>query len=98
MGAILGIVTDVRRREKATALAYSRWDEQLRAIVLEGMASGQFAVDEPDEMLGAVTAMIDGLGVRMLTGALSASDAAAAVTDYLNTWMTAPAVSVKENA
>ena len=84
--------------KKATALAYSRWDEQLRAIVLEGMASGQFAVDEPDEMLGAVTAMIDGLGVRMLTGALSASDAAAAVTDYLNTWMTAPAVSVKENA
>lgn len=82
----------------ATAMAYSRWDEQLRAIVLEGMASGQFAVADPDDMVSAVTAMIDGLGVRMLAGSLSASDAAAAVTDYLNTWMTAPAVSMKENA
>lgn len=84
--------------KEATAVAYCRWDQQLRAIVLEGMASGQFAAAEPDDMVGAVTAMIDGLGVQMLTGALSAQDAADVVTAYLNTWMTADAVSVKENA
>lgn len=84
--------------KEATAVAYSRWNQQLRAIVLEGMAAGQFTAAEPDEMVGAVTAMIDGLGVRMLTGAVSAQDAADAVTAYLNTWMTADAVSVKENA
>lgn len=84
--------------KEATAVAYSRWDQQLRAIVLEGLASGHFAAASPDEMIGAVTAMIDGLGVQMLTGAVSAQDAADAVTAYLNTWMTADAVSVKENA
>ena len=91
---------DARR---ATAVAYSRWQEQLRAIVLEGMASGQFCTVDPDEMINAVTAMIDGLGVRMLAGTLSPVDAAHAATAYLKTWFTtAPAsgsaVTVKENA
>lgn len=91
---------DARR---ATAVAYSRWQEQLRAIVLEGMASGQFCTADPDEMINAVTAMIDGLGVRMLAGTLSPVDAAHAATAYLKTWFTtAPAsgstVTVKENA
>lgn len=83
--------------KEATAVAYSRWNQQLRAIVLEGMASGQFTASEPEDMVGAVTATIDGLGVQMLIGALSAKDAADAVTAYLNTWMTADAVFVKEN-
>ena len=83
--------------KEATAVAYSRWDQQLRAIVLEGMASGQFTASAPEDMMSAVTATIDGLGVQMLIGALSATDAADAVTAYLNTWMTADAVFVKEN-
>lgn len=96
--------------KQATAVAYSRWQVQLRAIVLEGMAAGRFAVADPDDMANAVTAMIDGLGVRMLAGTLSPADAANAVAAYLNTWITASPVtgaaavpsvtsrSMKENA
>lgn len=79
--------------KKATAVAFSRWDEQLRAIVLEGMADGSFTAADAGDMVGAVTAMIDGLGVRMLTGAVSPEDAAGAVAAYLNTWM-APAAAL----
>lgn len=92
--------------KEATAVAYSRWERQLRAIVLEGIAAGRFTAANPDEMVDAVTAMIDGLGMHMLSGSLSAAAAATAVTAYLNTWIKAPAdtaagestVSLKENA
>lgn len=87
--------------KQATAVAYSRWQEQLRAIVLEGMAAGRFTATDPDDMINAVTAMIDGLGVRMLAGMLSPTDAANAVGAYLNTWITSesiPSRSMKENA
>lgn len=79
--------------KKAASLAYGRWQEQLRVIVLEGMAAGQFIAADPDHMVNAVTAMIDGLGVQLLTGALSPDDAAAAVTAYVNTWFTSTPVA-----
>lgn len=85
--------------KEAAFLAYGRWQAQLRGIVLEGMAAGQFTATDPDHMVNAVTAMIDGLGVQMLTGALSPADAADAVTAYVSTWFASTPVAdtTKEN-
>lgn len=78
----------------ATAVAYDRWQQQLRAIIEEGLAVGRFATTDAgtdaEDMINAVTAMIDGLGVRMLAGVLSPQAATDAVTAYLNTWITQP--------
>lgn len=79
--------------KEATAVAYSRWQQQLRAIVDEGLATGRFNTSNPDDaedMVNAVTAMIDGLGVRMLAGVLTPQAASDAVTAYLNTWIKHP--------
>jgi len=85
--------------KEAAFLAYGRWQAQLRGIDLEGMAAGQFTATDPDHMVNAVTAMIDGLGVQMLTGALSPADAADAVTAYVSTWFASTPVAdtTKEN-
>lgn len=85
--------------KEAAFLAYGRWQAQLRGIVLEGMAAGQFTATDPDHMVNAVTAMIDGLGVQMLTGALSPDEAADAVTAYVSTWFASTPVAdtTKEN-
>ena len=54
------------------------------------MATGRFTGGDPDAMINAITAMIDGLGVRMLAGVLTPAAAKEAVTAYLNTWITQP--------
>ncbi|GAB3074190.1 TetR family transcriptional regulator C-terminal domain-containing protein [Corynebacterium aquatimens] len=71
----------------ATAIAYDRWQEQLRSIVKEGYERGRFDTANPEDMVNAVTAMIDGLGVRLLAGVLTPQAAHDAVTAYLNTWI-----------
>lgn len=72
----------------ATLIAYSRWQEELRSIVDEGVAAGQFVANDPEQMVDGITAMIDGFGVRMLAGVLTPEAACTAVTVYLRTWMT----------
>ena len=78
---------------QAASVAYGRWQAQLRVIVLEGMAAGQFIATDPDHMVNAVTAMINGLGVQLLTGAVSPADAAEAVTLYVSTWFTSTSLA-----
>ena len=74
----------------ATVVAYARWEKQMRSIVEDGIATGCFNAQAPEPMINAVTAMIDGLGVRMLAGTLSPAAAKDAVTAYLNTWIEPP--------
>ena len=76
--------------KRATAVAYARWQKQMRSIVEDGIATGCFIAHDPESMINAVTAMIDGLGVRMLAGVLSPAAAKEAVTAYLNTWIVQP--------
>ena len=74
--------------KEATTVAYAHWQDQLRSIVDEGLAAKRFITAHPEDMVNAVTAMIDGLGVRMLAGVLTPDAAVDAVTTYLNTWIT----------
>nr|VDG63750.1 TetR family transcriptional regulator [Streptococcus thermophilus] len=76
--------------KEATAVAYNHWQQQLRTIVVEGQAAGRFDTANPDDMVNAVTAMMDGLGVRILAGVLTPEAAIDAVTTYLNTWIKEP--------
>ncbi|MDK8637609.1 TetR family transcriptional regulator C-terminal domain-containing protein [Corynebacterium imitans] len=55
---------------QATEIAYARWQQELLPIVEEGMASGEFVSGDPQVMIASLTALIDGLGVRLLAGAL----------------------------
>lgn len=72
---------------QATAAAYSHWQKGLRSIVEEGIAAGRFTPGPPEPMVDAVTAVIDGFGVRMLSGVLTPAQARDAVTAYLRTWV-----------
>lgn len=74
--------------KEATLIAYSRWQEELRSIVDDGVATGQFVADDPERMVEGITAMIDGFGIRMIAGVLTPVEARSAVTEYLRTWMT----------
>lgn len=73
--------------QQATAAAYSRWQAGLRDIVEDGLAAGRFTATTPEHMVDAVTAIIDGFGVRMLSGVLTSEQARDAVTAYLRTWI-----------
>ena len=73
--------------QQATAVAYGRWQQELREIVTEGIASGCFSADDPEDMVHAVTAIIDGFGIRVIAGVLSPTAAREAVTAYLKTWL-----------
>lgn len=73
--------------QQATAAAYSRWQAGLRDIVEDGLAAGRFTPSTPEQMVDAITAIIDGFGVRMLSGVLTAEQARDAVSAYLRTLM-----------
>lgn len=73
--------------QQATAAAYAQWQQGLRDIVEDGIAAGRFYQGNPEDMVNAVTAMLDGFGVRMLSGVLTAQQARDAVTAYLRTWL-----------
>lgn len=73
--------------QQATATAYSCWQAGLRDIVEDGLAAGRFTPNTPEQMVDAVTAIIDGCGVRMLSRVLTAEHARDAVSAYLRTWM-----------
>ena len=73
--------------QQATAVAYDRWQQALRAIVTEGMTAGCFVAGDAEDMVQTVTAIIDGFGIRMVAGVISPAAARDAVTSYLKTWI-----------
>ena len=72
---------------EANEIAYSRWQQELLPIVEEGMASGEFVSGDPHTMIASLTALIDGLGVRLLAGALDPHDVHGIVTASVRGWM-----------
>jgi len=52
---------------------------EMRKLIVEGQASGEFADDDPDQLLGALTACLDGLSRAMLV--LEPGKASASIPD-----------------
>lgn len=72
----------------ATEIAYSRWQRELLPVVQEGIDNGTFRAGDPQTMVTALTALIDGLGIRMLAGHLNPADVHAVVTGSIRGWIT----------
>lgn len=53
--------------------------EAMRQLVIEGQASGEIALDDPDHLVGAFLAVLDGLSRSMLT--LTPEEARASIPD-----------------
>lgn len=48
--------------------AYTRWHETIARTVREGQEQGVFASADPEDLTVRLTALIDGLGIQVLTG------------------------------
>lgn len=64
--------------------SYRRWWATVRAIVADGQRRGGFHDEPLDGVVDALTAFIDGLGIRVLTGMLTAEAMAAQVNAYID--------------
>lgn len=71
----------------ATEIAYARWREELLPLVQDGIAAGVFRAADPDVMVTALTALIDGLGIRMLEGDLRPTDVRNVVAASIRGWI-----------
>lgn len=63
---------------------YRRWWTTVREIVAEGQRRGGFREQPLDEAVDALTALIDGLGVRVLTGMATADQMAQHIDRYID--------------
>lgn len=75
-------VTGARQYEHVGS--YRRWWETVRDIVSDGRERGLFSPEPLDDMVNTLTAFIDGLGVRVLTGMLTADNMAQQVDTYID--------------
>jgi AcrR family transcriptional regulator len=48
--------------------SYTRWHETIARTISEGQQQGVFADTDPEELTMTLTALIDGLGIQVLTG------------------------------
>ena len=46
----------------------ARWQQDLDAIISDGIAAGEFVVADLDHLLETVSSLLDGVAVRMITG------------------------------
>ncbi|UBH04791.1 TetR family transcriptional regulator [Leucobacter sp. Psy1] len=60
--------------EEDHAQAYGRWYRTVRDVLEEGRSAGAFAFPSLDDVTMILTALIDGLGVKVLVGLISADE------------------------
>ncbi|WP_285489152.1 TetR/AcrR family transcriptional regulator [Amycolatopsis taiwanensis] len=48
--------------------SYTRWHDTIERTIVEGQQQGVFIDTDPEELTMALTALIDGLGIQVLTG------------------------------
>ncbi|WP_119698598.1 TetR family transcriptional regulator C-terminal domain-containing protein [Microbacterium halotolerans] len=64
--------------------SYHRWWRTVRDVIAAGQTSGAI-VDEPlDDLADALTAFVDGLGIRVLTGLITTDDMTKQVDKFIN--------------
>lgn len=65
--------------------AYDRWQQTVGALVAECLEAGVFALgSEAAEITVELTALVDGLGIKVLTGRLEPADMSRQLDRYLN--------------
>lgn len=78
------------RSRKDHAKSYSRWENTVRGVVAEGIASGEFRDQPVAKAALNFTALFDGLGVRVLTGLLKPEQMLAVIDEHIDSELLAP--------
>nr|WP_269770517.1 TetR/AcrR family transcriptional regulator [Brevibacterium yomogidense] len=66
------------------ANSYSRWERTVRDVVAECIEAGAFRPMPLESTVLTLTGLIDGLGIRVLSGLLSSADMRATVLDHID--------------
>lgn len=75
-------VTGARQHEHVGS--YQRWWTTVRDIVADGQEQEIFRSEPVEDMVNTLTAFIDGLGIRVLTGMLTADEMAQQIDTYID--------------
>ncbi|WP_220472101.1 TetR/AcrR family transcriptional regulator [Tomitella gaofuii] len=75
--------------------SYRRWWETVRGVIAEGIRTGAFTDAPPDRTADILTAYIDGLGIRVLTGLLSPREMAEQVDNFIDRNLIAHALPIR---
>lgn len=62
---------------------YERWSQTVRATIEAGQADGQFRPGDSEAMADELTSLLDGLGVKVLTGIMDAATFRRRLSSYL---------------
>ncbi|WP_344681410.1 MULTISPECIES: TetR family transcriptional regulator C-terminal domain-containing protein [Actinomycetes] len=73
---------------------YRRWFETVRAAVAAGQQAGVFHSGPSEELTGELTALVDGLGVQVLTGVITEETMRRRVRDHLRRRILRPEVDL----
>lgn len=64
--------------------SYRRWSATVRSTIVEGQEHGVFRAGDADAMTDELTSLLDGLGIKLMTGILDARTLRRRVADYLD--------------
>ncbi|WP_189348122.1 TetR family transcriptional regulator C-terminal domain-containing protein [Zhihengliuella salsuginis] len=64
--------------------SYRRWSATVRSTIAEGQEQGRFRPGDADAMTDELTSLLDGLGIKLMTGILDAKTLRRRISDYLD--------------
>lgn len=69
---------------EAYAASYRRWSATVQATLEAGQELGHFRAGDVEEMTDELTSLLDGLGIKLMTGVIDAKTFRARLTSYLD--------------
>lgn len=63
---------------------YHRWYRSVRDVIVEGQHRGQFVPVPAEQLATELTALMDGLGIKVLTGLLTGEQMQRHITDFID--------------
>ncbi|QPZ38566.1 TetR/AcrR family transcriptional regulator [Paramicrobacterium chengjingii] len=76
-------VATVDDGRKNHAEGYQRWQQMVRSIIVEGQEFGVFRLADPDALTSDLTSLIDGYGIKVMTGLVSGDRMLRHVAGYI---------------
>lgn len=76
---------------------YARWRQTVSAIITEGQDSGDIRPGDPESLALDVTSMMDGLGIKVLTGMLTSNQMYRQIESFIDRTIVTPKESNHES-
>ena len=74
-------------------LSYERWSRTVQATIEDGQRTGCFRTGDPRAMADELTSLLDGLGIKVLTGVMDTDTFALRLRSYLDRALTHPSAA-----